>query len=284
VVEHAEAFPGTTVSQSLLPVLRFKSLQRTDVIHGITTRTADLPLHGNMSYMVGGDPEQVRTNRRAWADAIGYHADRLVLGRQVHQTTVVAVGESDAGSGADSVETAVRRVDGLMTSTPGLPIGVMAADCVPILIHDRQRQVIAAVHAGWRGTVDGIAHQAIEALGAHYGTSAADVSICLGPAICHDCYQVGDEVVERWTSSPFANGTRALSLTDDGFHFDLREANRQQFVHAGVLNDSIEISPVCTRCANGSMFSYRGLGPRTGLFTAVIMIPDGRDQFLGEKT
>jgi polyphenol oxidase len=257
-----------------LPVYRFGSLDEMNVVHGITTRTETLPLCGNMSYMVGDAPEQVAHNRQAWAEAIGYAAEKLVLGRQVHETTVVPVDDSHAGSGADSVETSIRRVDGLMTSTPGLPIGVMAADCVPLLIHDPVRNVVAAVHAGWRGTVDGIATTAIESLKHHYDSKVDDIYVCLGPAICADCYQVGEEVIDRWESGQFSRVASPVEVRADGYHFDLREANRGQLLAAGIFSKSIEVSPLCTKCANGTMFSRRGLGPRTGLFTSVIMLPN----------
>jgi polyphenol oxidase len=260
--------------EATLPVHRFESFGQHSAVHGITTRTDALPLHGNMSFMVGDAPELVLENRRAWSTAIGFNPERLTFGRQVHETTVVAVEESHAGSGADSVETSIRRVDGLVTNRPGLPLGVMAADCVPLLLHDPVRGVVGAIHAGWRGTVDGIAVQALEAVARKYGSPAEDVIIGIGPSICHDCYQVGDEVVERWVSSPYAAGTNALSIEDSGFYFNLREANRQQLINAGVPESSIEVSPVCTRCANGKMFSRRGLGPRTGLFSAIIMLPE----------
>lgn len=233
-----------------------------------------LPLYGNMSYMVGEAPQFVTQNRQAWASAIGYDAGRLVLGRQIHETTVVAVDESHAGSGADSVETSIRRVDGLMTSTPGLPIGVMAADCVPILMYDARRSAIAAVHAGWRGSVDGIAVSAVEAMTRTFDTDPADLQACLGPSICRSCYQVGDEVVDRWESGQFSSVASPVDVRANGYYFDLREANRGQLEASGVRCEAIEVSNLCTKCANGSMFSRRGLGPGTGLFTAVIMLPD----------
>jgi polyphenol oxidase len=273
VVGSANSPDSTKVQPSRIPFHTFESLSRNDVIHGVTTRTDSLPLHGNMSFMVGDAPDLVRQNRQAWGEAIGFDSDRLVLARQIHETTVVPVDESHAGSGADSVETSIRRVDGLVTDRPGLPIGVMAADCVPLFVFDPNRNVIGAIHAGWRGTVDGIAVQAVETISETYGSNPADLIAGIGPSICHDCYQVGDEVVQRWVSSPFAAGTNAISLNDFGFYFNLREANQQQLINAGVREESIEISSVCTRCANGSMFSRRGLGPRTGLFSAIIMLP-----------
>lgn len=233
-------------------------------------------MHGNMSYMVGDSPDQVQFNRRAWAAAIGYDPDRLVLGRQVHETSVIAVDESHAGSGSGSVETSIRRVDGLMTNVACLPLGVMAADCVPIFIHDPVTRSIAAVHAGWRGTVDGIAGITVANMAATFGCEPADLIVCLGPSICASCYEVGDEVVERWERGPASQTANPVRVTSTGLHFDLREANRGQFISTGVHPDRIEASSRCTRCSNGAQFSRRGLGPRTGLFTSIIMLEAGR--------
>jgi polyphenol oxidase len=257
---------------SRLPVYRFPSLDCPEVVHGVTTRTAALPLYGNMSYMVGGAPDLVRQNRVAWASAIGYDPDRLVLGRQVHETTIVPVDGSHAGRGADSVETSIKRVDGLMTSTPGLPIGVMAADCVPMLLYDPVRGAVAAIHAGWRGTVNGIAAESVRAMTTHFESAPEHLRVCLGPSICQSCYEVGFEVVERWRATPVANESGAMQEFGDGYYFDLREANRFLLANSGVLPDAIEVSAICTRCSNGAMFSRRGLGPKTGLFTSVIML------------
>jgi polyphenol oxidase len=260
--------------ESSLRVLRFTSFDTSLVVHGITTRTSSLPLNGNMSYMVGDDVDLIWQNRQAWAEAIGYDPARLVLGRQVHETTIAVVDERHAGSGADSVETALRRVDGLITQSPDLPIGVMAADCVPILLHDPETRSIGAIHAGWRGTVDGIAASAVEAMQTRFGSRPGNLVAGLGPSICGPCYQVGTEVIERWRTSGFANDVDAVSETEDGSYFDLRAANRGQLLLAGLREEKVESSGTCTRCANGTLFSRRGLGPRTGLFTSVIMLRD----------
>jgi polyphenol oxidase len=267
---------ATGIESSRLPVYRFQSLDCPEVVHGVTTRTSSLPLHGNMSYMAGDAPDLVRQNRVLWAAAIGYDPDRLVLGRQVHETRIVQVDGRDAGRGADSVETSIKRVDGLMTNTPDLPIGVMAADCVPILLYDPDRSAVAAIHAGWRGTVDGIAAESVRAMKAHFGSAPEKLRACLGPSICQTCYEVGSEVVERWASTTSAEGCSAMRESADGYYFDLRQANHYLLVTTGVAPDAIEVSDICTRCSNGTMFSRRGLGPRTGLFTSVIMLASAR--------
>jgi polyphenol oxidase len=266
----------TARSESIanLPVERFDIFDRQRVVHGITTRTRKLPLDGNMSFMVGDQPELVSQCREAWAQAIGYASDRLVLPRQVHETTVLQVDHRHASAGADSVETSLRRVDALITRTPELPIGVMAADCVPILLHDPVQSVIGAVHAGWRGTVDGIASIAISRMRSQFGTNPADLRVGLGPSICVDCYQVGDEVIDRWQASGNDPDHEAVESRDGDLYFNLRLANLIQLRDAGVEESNIERSATCTRCSNGAQFSRRGLGPRTGLFTSVIMLND----------
>ncbi|MEX2425365.1 MAG: peptidoglycan editing factor PgeF [Thermomicrobiaceae bacterium] len=274
---------GQETDPSQLPVFRFSTLNQEAVVHGVTTRTPALPLNGNMSFMVGDALDLVHQNRQSWAEAIGYDYRRLVLGRQVHETAVVPVDERHAGSGADSVETSIRRVDGLMTASPGLPIGVMAADCVPILIHDPVRGAVAAIHAGWRGTVEGIASEAVAALGKKYGSDPSDLKVCLGPSICRSCYEVGTEVIDRWRENPAASECDAFSETTAGLYFDLRAANQAQLRATGVDPGSIEISDLCTQCSDGTMFSRRGLGPRTGLFTSVIMVADSPDIWNGDQ-
>jgi polyphenol oxidase len=257
---------------SALPVHRFSTFRSAQIVHGVTTRVKQLPYHGNMSYMVGDDAMLVRQARAEWASAIGFDAERIVFGRQVHETTIAVVDETHAGAGADDVETSLRGVDGLITSTPGIPIGVMAADCVPILIFDPVNQAVGAIHAGWRGTVDGIAGKAIESMRTAFGSRPDQMRVGLGPAICRDCYEVGDEVVERWERQTFAGNSQAVVRKGTATHFDLRRANLEQLTGSGIPEAVIEVLDVCTRCSNGRMFSRRGLGPRTGLFSAIIMI------------
>lgn len=269
-----ESAAGPPRSDVELTVHRFSIFDPARVVHGITSRCEALPLAGNMSYMVGDSEESVRQNRRTWASAIGYDSSRLVLGRQVHETTVAVVDEQHAGRGADSVETSIRRVDALITRTSKLPIGIMAADCVPMMVYDPVTHSAGAIHAGWRGTVEGIGPAAVEAMRANFGSSPRDLLVGLGPAICASCYQVGEEVIDRWRQSGFDEFGEAMHEGEDGLYFDLRAANRIQLRWAGVPASNIETSPICTRCSGGRMFSRRGLGPRTGLFTSVIMLRD----------
>jgi polyphenol oxidase len=134
--------------------------------------------------------------------------------------------------------------DALLENTPGRLVAVKTADCVPILLADEKHRAVAAVHAGWRGTVAGITGRAIESMGRHFGTEAADLHAALGPSIGACCYEVGPEVAQH-----FGRTGRA--------HIDLREANRQQLRRAGVSAERMYMAGLCTMCLAGEFHSYR---------------------------
>jgi polyphenol oxidase len=242
------------------------------VIHGITTRTDRLPMDGNMSLAMGGSTAAVIQNRQAWAEEIGYDWRRFTVGRQVHETSVALVNETVAGAGSQSLETALQRVDALITNQPDVPIAVMAADCVPLLVYDPISGAIGAIHAGWRGTVTGIAENTIRSMQTAFGSRVQDLLIGIGPAICRRCYQVGTDVVDAWRSNTFSSLGDPVEQQAGDYYFDLIEANRIQLIASGVEPSNIEYCGVCTKCSNGSIFSRRGLGPKTGLFASVIML------------
>jgi polyphenol oxidase len=233
-----------------------------------------LPAGGDFSFVTGPNPRVVYRNRDAWCRELGVSVDRLVCARQVHGTAVEVVSESHAGRGAASVETAIHGVDALVTDVADVPLAVLSADCAPILIFDPDRRVIAAVHAGWRGTVAGIAASAVATLADRYGSRPEELIVGVGPSICAACYQVGPEVIEAWEDSEHARESGAVARRPDGWYFDLVAANVATLVASGVSRTRIEIAGTCTKCSNGDYFSRRGLGPRTGLFASVIALSD----------
>ena len=125
--------------------------------------------------------------------------------------------------------------DALLENTPGSVVAVKTADCLPILLVDERHRAVAAVHAGWRGTVAGIAQRAVEAMGEQFGTLPGDLHAAIGPGIGKCCYEVGPEVAAQ-----FGQQGRA--------HVDLAEANRRQLMDAGVTPERIYASNLCTMC------------------------------------
>jgi YfiH family protein len=145
--------------------------------------------------------------------------------------------------------------DAVLTARKGLAVGVRTADCVPILLYDRKRKIAGAVHAGWRGTAEGIIRRTVEALRENFGSTPEDVVMAIGPAIKGGCYAVGDYVAEALTR---ATGPGSYILTcEDRLCADLPEANRLQAVAEGVPPSNIWMSDECTHCLPEKYHSFR---------------------------
>jgi YfiH family protein len=149
------------------------------------------------------------------------------------------------------------RGDALLSNVPGTLVGVRTADCLPILLADERRRAVAAVHAGWRGTVAGIAARAVEAMHERFGTRPEDLHAAIGPGIGACCYEVGPEVAAH-----FGVEGRAK--------IDLAGANRQQLAAAGLGEDRIYVCGLCTMCLAAEFHSFRRDGERAGRMYSVI--------------
>jgi polyphenol oxidase len=162
--------------------------------------------------------------------------------KQVHSSRVVEIHDHVAGLQADA----------LVSDISGATVGVRTADCVPILLADPRQRVVAAVHAGWRGTASGIVLEAIRAMTEAHGACVGDIRIAIGPSIGACCYEVGDEVAAGFRAilpeSASRNGKTML---------DLREANRRLAVSAGVPAQQIDVASLCTRCNPELFHSFR---------------------------
>jgi len=155
--------------------------------------------------------------------------------KQIHSDIVVA---ADGRSGC------LGEGDALVANTPGQTVAVKTADCLPILLVDAKNRTVAAVHAGWRGTVRQIARRAIDAMQRHFDTPVVNLHAALGPAIGGCCYEVGPEV-----AAEFGHSGRA--------HIDLAAVNREQLIQAGVPPEHIYAAALCTQCRQDDFWSYR---------------------------
>jgi purine-nucleoside/S-methyl-5'-thioadenosine phosphorylase / adenosine deaminase len=168
----------------------------------------------NLSLSVGDDPGRVLENRRRLAAAFGADPGDFVFARQVHGAGVRVVGSADRGSGAFSLDDAVDGADALVTSSPGVMLAILTADCVPVVLHDPQAGVLACVHAGWRGTAAGVAAAAVAAM-ADLGARPGGIVAGIGPAVPPDRYQVGPDVHQAVTRS-FGPAAAAFIRPDPG--------------------------------------------------------------------
>ena len=258
------------------------------LVHGFSTRTGGgsmLPSGErvlNLGFTEWDAREAVLKNRAAFQSALGAKDLKLVPLKQFHSAIVhcFRTGPSEPCKG-----------DASLTNTPGLLLGVQTADCVPILLVDPKRRAVAAVHAGWRGTLARIAEKTVGEMRKRFGSDPADLLAALGPAIGGCCYEVGTELVTKFTSQ-FAeaeewfdelrtgdepNPLQWLNMMPPGHQpppknvrLDLRKANRAQLVAAGLSEEHIFVSDLCTACHTELLFSYRKEADRSGRLIAAI--------------
>ena len=219
----------------------------------------------------------VRANRDILAKQLGSSIRAEQITYQEHTTIVKAVGWEGAGKQASK-----EPVDGLVTNTPGILLSAFGGDCPPVYLADPVKKAVGLVHAGWRGTFGKIPEKALQKMTELYGTDPSDVLAAVGPGVCKDCYEMGDEIydlfAEEWgkedadrllTRYP-AFDKEGMPIPGGKYHLDLREANRMTLIRAGVSASNIAVSNICTMCNKDIFYSYRG-GTMENEQTAMIL-------------
>jgi YfiH family protein len=273
-------------------VLQVAALSRIPwLVHGFSTRPGGVSeLDGervlNLSFTDWDTRENVLENRKRFVAALGApdatQEVTLVALKQIH---------SDVICHFDAAPAEPCRGDASFADQAGLLLGVQTADCVPILLVDPKNRAVAAVHAGWRGTLARILAKTIGQMQMRYRTKPADLLAAIGPAIGGCCYQVGTEVATQFASQ-FAdaadwfdelrtgdepNPLQWLNMMPPGHQpppknvlLDLRKANRAQLLAAGLRDTNIFVSDLCTACRRDLLFSYRKEGAGTGRMLSAI--------------
>jgi YfiH family protein len=208
--------------------------------------------------------------RLGWCEAIGLEARNLVTVHQTHGDAVALATRGDAGRGGLPDSEPLANADAIITADVGVALMTLHADCQPLLLCDPVVPVVAIVHAGWRGTVAGIAASVVRQLTMNHRAVPERMIAYLGPTNRGCCYQVGDEVAAAWLRYDPANAANALRFMADRWHFEVAAANRWTLLREGLLPQHIESSDVCTQCESDEWFSHRAQGPLTGRFGAVI--------------
>lgn len=257
-----------------LPILTSRLLSAAPgLAHGISSRVAGLGLaDGNVGYSPPRDLDDAWVMRQRWAGAAGIDPERLVVGRQIHGNAVLEARTMHAGRGARPGTEPIGYADALMTNQPGAPLLTLHADCLPILLYDPKRRVVASIHAGWRGTVLDVAGETVRAMGDRFGVTPSDLIAFMGPAICGGCYDVGSDVADAWSARPEAAAFQAIVMEGDRQCFDLAGANHHLLRASGIREECIERSELCTKCHGDEWFSHRAQGPATGRFGAMIAL------------
>ena len=230
----------------------------------------------NINRYCGDSDEDICLNREMLCHLLGIGDDRLLMPHQVHEAKVVKIDEALLALTAAERQEALEGVDAVMTNLSGVCIGVSTADCIPVLLYDREQQAACAIHAGWRGTVKRIVERAVGAMAAAYGTQPRQLTAQIGPGIHLDSFEVGNEVYAAFAAAGFDMPaiSRKYPAPDgigEKWHIDLPECNRLQLIHAGVEAQQVRVSPVCTYQQSADYFSARRLGISSGrIFTGIM--------------
>ena len=216
----------------------------------------------NVSYRVGDDPKVVSQNVCDMKQAVGIHDGKVVTMRQVHGDTIVEVKDKHLKEAGEA--------DGMITGENDIYLGVLTADCVPLLIIAPKQRLAAAVHAGWRGTFAGIAEKTVRLFKDQNNIDAADLEVALGPSIGVCCYEVKDDVAAPLMKKWGKLTTPSIAVKDGKSFVNLRRLNRDILRAAGVPGKQLyEIGP-CTSCAPKDFYSYRRQGGETGRQISIV--------------
>lgn len=257
---------------------------------GISTRlggVSDAPFDSlNGAFHVGDAPQRVLENRRRLCKAIGLPFDAWTCAEQVHGCRVAVVGERDRGRGRLHRDDALGEYDAMITATPGVMLAAFFADCAPVWLLDPVGGSVGLAHAGWRGSVTGVAVKTLKAMVESFGARPENVRVVIGPAIGACCYTVDGSIAERVAAlfdgnaedgedgAMFSDILRRVSPDADVWRLDLKKLNRFLLIKAGILSSHIEISEWCTGCRTDLWYSHRRERGRTGRMTAWIALTD----------
>lgn len=222
----------------------------------------------------GDNKEEVECNLNKLCNALSIARDRFFCPHQVHGHEVCVIDDTFLPLSQEEQVKALDGVDAIVTSVRGIAIAVATADCVPIILYDTEHQAIAAIHAGWRGTAQGIVRHTIDVMRQTIGTYPTDVHAGIAPCIGIDAYEVGDEVIDAMRSVVSDINTISIRNKSTGeYHIDLAAANVEQLLSCGVELEHIEVCGICTYSNSDTFYSVRALGIDTGRFITGIMLP-----------
>ncbi len=278
-----------------LEYLTFPEFSKIDCIrHLFTTRQGGVSQGDcsslNFSFSRGDEPEHVMENYSRIAEVFDTDINHFVTTDQTHTTNIRIVTKEDAGKGV-TVPRDYTDIDGLITKERGLILSCFTADCVPLYFVDPVKKVIGVAHSGWRGTVAGIGAGMVQKMQEEFGCNPQDIQTAIGPSICQSCYEISEEVAERFREGFWAEENvekfskeaceKGLHPTGeilmDGrttgkYQLDLWLANYVVLRCSGIRPEHISMTDVCTNCNPDYLFSHRASKGKRGNLAAFLML------------
>ena len=244
------------------------------VAHGFSTRKGGVSPapFDSLNLRTGCDDshENLAENYRRFCAVIGTDAQRVVLAKQVHETTVRLCTSADAGKGLWTERDYT--ADALITNEKNLPLAVFSADCGIILLHDPEANCIGAVHAGWRGCAGGIVEKAVRSMVEHFGADPARIRAAAGPCIGQCCFETDADVPEAMLAALGQPTECCIEKTGAKYHVDLAGLNRLWLLRSGLSEANIDTAGICTGCHPELYWSHRKMGDARGVQCAMISL------------
>ena len=252
-----------------------------DIVHFSTTRIGGVSNGTYSSFNMGNfsddDPLNIFENRNILSRMFYMDISKFIIPHQTHGTRVLKIDEEFMGLDSTSAIEIMYGVDATISNLKGIFLCATTADCVPIIIYDKVKEVIAAIHAGWKGTSGRIVQNTILEMQKQYDSNPADMIACIGPAIDVNHYEVGDEVVDLFSKNGFNVSDPELCFrnqTSSKYHLNLKEINRRELVRLGLIENNIEITDMCTYSMQELFFSARRQTVHSGRMLTGIMMKD----------
>lgn len=240
-----------------------------EVIAFSTTRQGGVSI-GNYASMnctpyTGDDIEAVQRNQELLCTALHINKEQLIIPCQTHSVNALVIDKEFLQQNAEKRDELLQHMDALITQEKGVCLCVSTADCTPILLYDRKQQVIAAIHAGWRGSVNCIVRKTLEQMHRLYNTQGEDIYAAVGPCIGFDAFEVGDEVYHAFKQAGFImEYISKWKPETHKWHIDLPMANKLQLIDFGIPANQISDCDICTFTQHNDFFSARRLGIKSG--------------------
>ncbi|MBM4764009.1 peptidoglycan editing factor PgeF [Bacillus sp. B15-48] len=245
-----------------------------DLVVGFSTKVGGKSIGDfsrlNFGFHVGDDEDDVRHNRSLFSEKIQFPLAQWVGAEQTHDISIQKIKRFHQGKGAESYTTAFRRTDGFFTNEKGVLLTLCFADCVPLYFLDKENGYIGLAHAGWKGSVHGIAGEMMS-LFVQNGSNPKDIFAVIGPSICKKCYIVDDRVVTLVEKVLEGVEKKPYNQINQGqYSLDLKKLNKQILVRSGLAETNILETSYCTSCNHNYFYSHRRDDGKTGRMIAFI--------------
>lgn len=231
-----------------------------EIIFGLSTKIGpnhDSPFNFNLSLTVGDNPDNVFKNREAFYNELRLTTSQIAIQRQIHSEIITLVEKPGV----------IGESDGMITKMKNIGLAVSTADCVPIFIYDKDKQVIAGIHSGWRGTQKQILRKALETLKEKFNSVPADLYLYVGPSISQRNYEVGAEVADQFDK-------KYSSKSDGKIYLDVVQANLDMIYDFGIPKNQIEVSNLCSYEEKELLHSFRRDGKISGRSLGVMAMKE----------